>query len=75
MEALVILGALLLWFVLFCVCFWGGSAIIDRIYRKQEKKQNIEPEELEAEKKTFRIYVICFFIGIPILSIVALFIK
>lgn len=75
MEMLVIIGAIMLWCVLFALCYWGGPVIIDRIYRKLNKSRGVGMEEAADEKKTFRIYVICFFVAIPLLSIATLFMK
>ena len=70
-----IIGAIILWCLLFAVCFWGGPAIIDSIYRSRKKNWGSDPEDADEEKKTFRLYVLCFFVGIPILSIAALFME
>ena len=75
MGMTVILGAIILWCFLFAICFWGGCAIIDSIYRSRKKNWVSDPEGAEEEKKTFRLYVLCFFVGIPILSIAALFME
>ena len=75
MEILLIIGAILLGGLLFAACFWGGPAIIESIRRSQKKNWGSEAGDHEEEKKTFRFYVICFFAGLPILLIAALFLQ
>ena len=75
MEPLVILGGMFLWLLLFAVCFWGGQAIIDSVHKSQKKKFGKEIGDPEADKKELRFYVILFFVGIPVLLVVALFLE
>ena len=75
MKSLMILGGIILWCLLFAACFWGGPAIIESIRRSQKKNWGSEVGDPEEEKKTLRFYVVCFFVGIPVLLIAALFLE
>lgn len=72
MQFLIITGAVILWLLLFAACFWGGPAIIESIRRSQKKNWGSEAGDPKEEKWTFRFYVICFFVGIPVLAVIAL---
>ena len=37
MQALIIIGGVILWCLLFAACFWSGPAIIESIRRSQKK--------------------------------------
>lgn len=73
MKHLVIIGGIILWCLLFAAVFWGGSALIDSIARSQKKNWGRELGDPASDKWMFRFYVICFFVGIPILAVLALF--
>lgn len=73
MQTLIIIGGIFLWCLLFAACFWGGPAIIKNIQKSQKKSWGKESGDPAHDIWTFRFYVICFFAGIPILLVIALF--
>ena len=75
MKTLVVISGAVLWCILFAVCFWGGPAIIDSIHRSQRKNWGQEIGDSQEEKRTLRFYVVCFFVCIPVLLIIALFLE
>lgn len=73
MKFLVVILIIIVWILLFAAVFWGGSALIDSIARSQKKNWGRELGDPASDKWMFRFYVICFFVGIPILAVLAFF--
>lgn len=67
-----IVVGILVWIMLFILVYFGGSWILDVSKKNAVKKWGIEERDYAHEKWIFRFYVIAFFIGIPILLIIAL---
>lgn len=72
MKNLVVIVVVIAWILLFAAVFWGGSAIIDSIQRSQKKNWGAEAGDPAHDKWMFRFYVVCFFVGIPVMLIIAL---
>ena len=58
--------------MLFIVVYSIGSRIIELQRNSAKKKWGIEERDYDHEKWIFRFYVIAFFVGVPLLLVIAL---
>ena len=52
--------------------YFVGGRILDTSRKKALKKWGVEERDYAHEKWMFRFYVIAFFVGIPLLMVIAL---
>lgn len=71
MKIWLIIG-IIIWILLFLLIWFTGNWILDSSQKKAVKKWGMEERDYAHEKWTFRFYVIAFFVGIPILLVIAL---
>lgn len=64
--------AFIIWILLFLLVFFSGSFILESSRKHAIKKWKMEERDYAYEKWEFRLYVIAFFVGIPILVMIAL---
>ena len=67
----IIIG-IILWILLFLIVYFVGGRILDTSRKKALKKWGVEERDYAHEKWIFRFYVIAFFVGIPLLMVIAL---
>lgn len=67
----IIIG-IILWILLFLIVYFVGGRILDTSRKKALKKWGVEERDYAHEKWMFRFYVIAFFVGIPLLMVIAL---
>ena len=67
----IIIG-IILWILLFLIVYFVGGRILDTSRKKAFKKWGVEERDYAHEKWMFRFYVIAFFVGIPLLMVIAL---
>ena len=67
----IIIG-IILWILLFLIVYFVGGRILDTSRKKALKKWGVEERDYAHEKWIFRFYVIDFFVGIPLLIVIAL---
>lgn len=72
MKGLLIFIGAVVWVLLFLLVFFGGSWIVESARKNAVKKWGTEERDYDHEKWMFRFYVIAFFVGIPILVVLAL---
>lgn len=72
MKGLLIFIGIVVWVLLFLLVFFGGSWIVESARKNAVKKWGTEERDYDHEKWMFRFYVIAFFVGIPILVVLAL---
>ena len=63
---------IIIWILLFLLVWFIGNWILDSAKKNAIKKWGTEERDYAHEKWTFRFYVIAFFLGIPILLLIAL---
>ena len=71
MKIWLIIG-IIIWILLFLLVWFIGNWILDSAKKNAIKKWGTEERDYAHEKWTFRFYVIAFFLGIPILLLIAL---
>ena len=71
MKNWLIIG-IIIWILLFLLVWFIGNRILDSAQKNEIKKWGPEQRDYAHEKWTFRFYVIAFFVGIPILLLIAL---
>ena len=67
-----IVVGIVIWVLLFLLVYFMVSRILDASRKNAIKKWGTEERDYAHEKWTFRFYVIAFFVGIPILLLIAL---
>ena len=72
MKVLPIILGVIIWILLFLAVYFIGSRIIESQRSSAKKRWGIEERDYEHEKWMFRFYVIAFFVGIPLLLVIAL---
>ncbi len=73
MEFLWILVGFILWGLLFLWVYKLGIFLINDAQKTSRKKWNYDNKDYDLERWTFRFYTIAFFVGIPILFLIAVF--
>lgn len=71
MKIWLIIG-IIIWILFFLLVWFIGNRILDSSKKNAIKKWGTEERDYAHEKWTFRFYVIAFFVGIPILLLLAL---
>ena len=65
-------AAVIVWILLFIAVLRGGTWILETSRKRAVKKWGMEERDYDHERWTFRFYVIAFFVGIPLLLVIAL---
>ncbi len=73
MEFLWILVGFILWGLLFLGVYKLGIFVINDSQKTSRKKWSCDIENYDQQRWTFRLYTIAFFVGIPILFLIAVF--
>ena len=68
-----IILAIIVWILLFALLYVSGMHIINSSQKQSLKKWKTEIEDYDLKKWKFKFYLITFFVGVPVLFIVALF--